>query len=489
MIEQMLYNLLKNVQKGMKQNYIRILFIGLFLFSLSCSHREEKSNYMVDFDIDKIKERGKIVALTGYNAYSYFIYRGKPMGFEYDLVNRLAEHLDVEVEIKVVRDLDQMFEMLNNGEGDIISFNLTVTKERNKYVDFTTHLNTSRQVLIQRKPSNWSVIKLHEIENQMIRNLLDLEGKTIYVQHSSAYAERLKNLSEEIGGDINIIEASPELSAEDLIKMVADGEIEYTVADDNVAKLNESYFSSIDTETFISFPQKIAWAVRKNAPVLKNEINKWLVELKSKPDFYVIYNRYYKNMNAYQRRMESEYFSNTGGKISEYDEVIQKYARNLKWDWRMLASLIYQESKFKPNAESWAGAQGLMQLMPGTAEMFGVQNVNDPHESISAGIKYLNYLDSYWSESITDSLERIKFVLASYNIGPGHIIDARNLAEKYGANPNVWFDNVEQYLLKKSEKQYYTDEVVKLGYSSGKETVNYVKQVLTRFEHYKRFIS
>lgn len=101
----------------------------------------------------------------------------------------------------------------------------------------------------------------------------------------------------------------------------------------------------------------------------------------------------------------------------------------------------------------------------------------------------MEYLDNFWEEMVPDSMERVKFVLASYNIGPGHIIDARNLAEKYGADPGKWFDNVEAYLLKKSKDRYYNDEVVKLGYAKGTETVKYVKEVLERYEHYRKFIS
>ena len=130
-----------------------------------------------------------------------------------------------------------------------------------------------------------------------------------------------------------------------------------------------------------------------------------------------------------------------------------------------------------------------MQLMPETAQQFGVTDMTDPVQSLQAGVAYLDYLDDYWSEMIEDSTERMKFVLASYNIGPGHIVDARNLAEKYGADPNIWEDNVEKYLLNKSKHKYYNDEVVKLGYAKGTETVKYVREVLQRYEQYKQFIS
>lgn len=467
---------------------IAVLFLLLILTITSCTQEEEKEN-IVEVDLDAIKARGKIVALTGYNAYSYFIYRGQPMGYEYELVKKLAKHLDVELEIKVVKSLNKMFTMLNDGEGDIIAFNLTVTKERARRVSFAMHHNTTRQVLVQRKPENWRRMRMEQVEDGLIRNQIELEGRTIHVRHGSAYIDRLENLSDEIGGDINIIEREEDINTEELIRMVAEGEINYTVADENIAKLNQAYYTNIDIETEISLPQKIAWAVRKNSPLLLNEINTWLEKLKKKTVYYVLYNKYYKNRTSYRSRLKSEYFSHTGGKISRYDDLLRDYSNQLNWDWRIIASLIYQESQFNPNAKSWAGAKGLMQLMPSTAAMYGVKNPKDPMQNLRAGIKYLNWLDSYWEDEIADSTERIKFVLASYNIGPGHIVDARNLAEKYDADPNLWYDNVEEFLLKKSKRQYYNDEVVKYGYARGVETVNYVRQVLERFTHYKQFIT
>ncbi len=461
----------------------------LFLLVLSCNEPSDDSTSNSKADYADIIKRGKIVALTGYNAYSYFIYRGRPMGFEYELVKRFADHIGVDLEIKVVRNIAKMFEMLNDGEGDLIAFNLTVTKERSKKVAFTHYHHTSRQVLVQRKPDNWRQIKMHQIERQLIRNVLDLEKKTVHVRAGSAYLKRMQNLSEEIGGTINIVEAPPDVTTEELIKMVAEGEIDYTISDDNVARLNQAYYSNIDIGTHVSFTQRIAWGVNKNSVNLLEKINNWIDEMRKTSDYYVIYNKYYRNRAAYTRRVTSDYFSNTGGKISRYDDLIKSYADSLHWDWRMLASLIYQESQFKTDVKSWAGARGLMQLMPETAKQFGVSDISDPQQSLKAGVSYLEYLDRFWTDMVPDSSERLKFVLASYNIGPGHIVDARNLAEKYGADPEVWEDNVELYLLNKSKQKFYNDEVVKLGYAKGTETVKYVREVLRRYELYKQLIS
>jgi membrane-bound lytic murein transglycosylase F len=154
----------------------------------------------------------------------------------------------------------------------------------------------------------------------------------------------------------------------------------------------------------------------------------------------------------------------------------------------LLASLIYQESQFNPDKTSWAGAKGLMQLMPATAKQFGVTKISNPEDNLKGGVKYLKWLTDYWKEDIPDSTERIKFVMASYNIGPGHIRDARRLAKKYDSNPNVWTNSVEKFLLKKSNPKYYNDSVVKYGYARGTETTKYVNDILGRYDHYLHFI-
>jgi membrane-bound lytic murein transglycosylase F len=155
----------------------------------------------------------------------------------------------------------------------------------------------------------------------------------------------------------------------------------------------------------------------------------------------------------------------------------------------LLAAVIYQESRFINKDESWAGARGLMQLMPETAEKFGASNPDDPKQNIKAGVGYLKYLDTYWAKEITDQDERLKFVLASYNVGLSHVIDARKLAEKYKKSSVLWDDNVEYYLLKKSDPVYYRDPIAPAGYCKCEEPVNYVKNVLETYEEYKLHIA
>jgi membrane-bound lytic murein transglycosylase F len=244
----------------------------------------------------------------------------------------------------------------------------------------------------------------------------------------------------------------------------------------------------LDVQTPVSFPQRIAWAVRKKSPKLLVAVNQWINDMKDGVDYYVIYNKYFKNRRAYRERLESEFFSLGGGSISQFDDIIKQYADTLSWDWRLFASQIYQESRFNPRAKSWASAAGLMQMLPETAREYGAKDIYDPNENLEAGSKYLRWLSDYWAD-IEDENERIKFVMASYNCGFGHVEDAQKLAEKYNAETDKWTDHVNQYILKLSEKEYFNDEVVEYGYCRGEEPYNYVKEIFERYQHYKRLIN
>jgi len=438
-------------------------------------------------DLDQVRKRGRLVAITSYSSTSYFIYRGKPMGYEYELLKNLCGHLGVELEVKVAEDMDKIIDMLLRGEGDLISYGMAVTSERQVKLAFTEAHTKTHQALVQRKPDGWRAMRLHEIEDALIRDPLNLVGKTVHVRRDSAYYSRLKNLMGEIGGTIDIVPAPGHLGTEDLIRMVADGEIDYTVADYNIAAINATYYQNIDIDTGISFNQRIAWALRKTSPDLLAEIDAWIREMQKTSDYYVIYNRYFKNDKAYRHRIDSEYFSRSGSRISKYDELLKEKAVELSWDWRLLASLIFQESRFDPEVESWAGAVGLMQIMPITVEHLGIDSIEDPEANITAGVEYLKDLKQLF-EDVPDETERIKFILAAYNVGPGHVEDARRLAKKYGSDSDVWTGQVENWILKKAQADFYNDSVVEHGYCRGSEPYSFVREVMDRFQQYEMFI-
>ncbi len=438
---------------------------------------------IVDFDYDEIHERGYIIALMDNSSTGLFLYKGETMGYEYELLKMFTDSMNIGLRINVTTNLEEAFEKLNKGEGDIMAYNLTITKERKERISFSHYHNLVRLVLVQRKPENWRQMKLHEIEARLIRNPVDLIGKEVFVRYQSSYLNRLINLSDEIGGEIIIIEDFPNVETEEIIRKVSDGEIDFTVVEEDIGLVNTTYYGNLDIKTPVSFPQQIAWGMRKNADSLRTVLNEWILKMRKRPEYYVVYDKYFKSSKSSRIRKRSEYFSTGGGKISPYDSLIKNAATELGWDWRMLAAQVYKESKFDPDAKSWAGAIGLMQVLPVTAAEHNIKNLRDPAENLRAAVLHIKWLQERWDHIIDDEAERLKFVLASYNVGHGHVFDARRLAKKYEADPDSW-DSVKEYLLKKSKPAYYNDEVVEFGYCRGMEPVDYVKIIEETFNNY-----
>ena len=471
------------------QTYIPFLsLIFLFVF-FSCGNEKDKGKKATSHkknELTRIMNSGQLRAVVDYNSTNYFVYRGRPMGFKYELLQHLADDMGVELEISVSNNLEETFKGLNKKRYDLIAKNLTVTKKRDETIEFTVPLEQTRQILVQRKPENWQQLPKRAIEDSLIRNQLDLAGKTIYVQKNTSYYRRLVNLSDEIGEEINIVQDSI-YGVEQLVAMVANGEIDYTVCDENVAKVNQTYYRNLDIDTPISFPQNIAWAVRNGSGEWLKYLNNWIRSYKKTASFAILYNKYFENSRS-STMVNSTYHSIGGGKISQFDDLIKAAAEKAHLDWRFVAAIIYRESRFDPQAESWTGAYGLMQIMPESADLFRINEYEEPAQNIKVGVRLLTWLDKNLKPYVPDSTQRVKFVLAAYNVGLGHVKDAQRLAAKYDKNPELWNDNVDYFLLNKSASKFYKDPVVRWGYCRGEEPYNYVNNVLTTYRDYKNII-
>ncbi len=466
--------------------FIALLTVVLFAASCQLKNEQVAEKQPIEsstIDLDDIVKRGKIRVVTDYNSTNYFVYKGRPLGYQLELLQALSNTLGLKLEIVVSNNVEKNFDSLLKGDVDLIATNLTITRDRTQQVTFTEPHCVTHQVLVQQKPSD----EKSNTANSIIRNQLELAGKTIYVQENSAYVARLKNLANEIGDSIHIVEI-PDYEVEQLIALVANGEIPYTVCDDNLARINLNFYDNIDIATAVSFPQKIAWAVRPTSSDLKDVVDNWLINFKKTNQYKRIYRKYFINKRS-THLVNSSFHSIKGGRVSAYDAIIKEESLKHNLDWRLVAALIYQESRFLPEVESWAGAIGLMQLMPKTAETFGVEKITSPQDNIQGGLKFLIWLDKRFQDIITDPDERLKFVLASYNVGPGHVEDAMRLAEKNNKNPHIWDDNVDYYLLNKSKPSFYNDPVVKFGYCRGEEPYHYVNDILERYTHYKNVIN
>ncbi|MCB0401581.1 MAG: transporter substrate-binding domain-containing protein [Flavobacteriales bacterium] len=465
--------------------YLFLLFLALSLYCCNSTDIPSKhENTVIYKDLDSIVSDGKLRALVNYGHTSYFIYKGNPMGFEYELLKKYAQHLGVELEVIPISNMDSIFVFLNQGDADIVAANLTITQERLQEINFTEPVLITKQVLVQRKPENWRSLSKKKLADSLLHSPLDLANKTIHVRKGSSFFPRLKSLSNEIGAPINIKTVSGETTMELLIEDVANKRIDYTIADKNIALVSQWQYPGIDASLVISLDQKIAWATRNNSDSLTQSINNWLSDYQKTRQFKMLYSKYFKNEKSFIKRVSHKYYTLESGQISPYDELIKKHASRIHWDWELLAALIYQESHFNNETIGWGGSFGLMQFMPNTGAKYGVDTNSSAEANIIAGTKYLQKLDNMWKPHVSDSVERVKFVLASYNVGPGHVFDAQRLARKYSEDPELW-KNVGFYLKNKSNPKYYRDSEVKHGYCKGYITYEYVSEIMERYDHYK----
>jgi membrane-bound lytic murein transglycosylase F len=456
----------------MKQIY---LLIVACICMLSC-RQQVNHDSAVQVDLSEIKDSGVLVALTLNSSISYFNYRGEPMGFQYELAKQFAESQGLKLQMKTARTTLELVHMLLKGEGDLIAYPLPVTKEFKDSVSFCGEDIITHQVLVQRNGG----------KNKPITNVTELIGKEVYAKPGK-YLNRLINLDKELGGGILIHQVDNDsISTEDLITQVATGKIDYAICDNDLARLNKTYYPQLNINVAISFDQRSSWAVRHTSPQLKDVVNQWHDANITSPAYRASTKRYFENS---KRIPHGSILSVKDGKISHFDHLFKKYAEEIGWDWRLLASLAFTESNFDTTAVSWAGAKGLMQLMPRTARAMGVPEGKEqnPEESVKAAAKYLKLTSRSFSK-IEDPNERIKFVLAAYNGGMGHVFDAMALAEKYGKNKYVWDNNVADFILLKSNEEYFNDPVCRNGYFRGIETFNFVKEILARAEVYKQKI-
>jgi len=432
--------------------------------------------------IDTIRERGRLIAITHNNSTGYFIYRGLPMGMHYDMLKALSKKMDLELEIIVEDDLTKGIALLNSGKADILAVDLTYTKERNKTINYTLPIGYNKQVIVQRKKAYGKKAK----KTAFLKRALDLDGREVYVQKGTIFTSELKHVEEVTGSSFKIIEDSIH-TQEELVLMVSSGQIDYTACDARVAKANQAYVGNLDYHIALSVEQKLCWAVPQGADSLKNYINNWLKSF-TQSTKYAVLNKKYFNTDHSNFYKDKTNLPIRGGRLSPYDKIIKKYAKELDWDWRLLASMIYQESRFNPNTVSWSGAKGLMQMMPTTAARFNLTRPFNPDDNIRAGVAFLKWIEKQFDDAGISKEEKIKFMLASYNVGLGHVFDARKLAKKNGKDDKRWTENTDTFIILKANPKYFHDPVVKHGYCRGREPYNYVRIIIERYEDYKNLV-
>lgn len=405
--------------------------------------------------------------VTLYSPTSFFIYREQRMGYDYDLVRRMAEDKSMTIDLQIAPSLGSAIAMLDSGYTDLIAYEVPVTAEYRDHILPVGPENITHQVLVQPKQRN----------GEHISDVTQLIGREVYVEKGSKYHARLNNLNTELGGGIIIRPIDRDtLITEDLIAMVSRGEIPLTIVDSDIARLNRTYYRDLDVSLQVSFPQRSSWGVAPGRQWLADSINAWFAQEAPQRAQAEILKRYFEMSKG---ELSIYTIDLNHGRISTYDHLFKTTAKEIDWDWRLLAAMAFTESRFDPTVVSWAGARGIMQIMPATARAYGlrVEQLLDNALCIATAGKILSNLDKMLSDKVTDPKERLKFVIAAYNSGPAHILDAIALAEKHGMNPQKWHDNVEHALLMKSKPEYYNDPVCRYGYFRGRQTAEYVRSV------------
>lgn len=464
-------------------NKYRLAYSALALIALSlivslcgCFRSGSDSG---SYDPDSLSSRmpDTLKVVTLYSPTSFFIYREERMGYDYDLVSRFAADKGMALDLEVAPSLNRALEMLDSGMVDLIAYEVPVTGENKQRVIPCGVENITNQVLVQPKSRDGS----------RITDVTQLIGHTVYVERDSKYHHRLNNLNNELGGGIEIKPIDRDtLITEDLIDMVSKGEIPLTVVDSDIARLNKTYFNDLDITVEISFPQRSAWAVSPDKPWLADSIDSWTVEEKPRMARARLLKRYFeRSKNDVSRGVY--HLDLSSGRVSPFDDVFKSYAEEIGWDWRLIAAQGYAESHFDSTQVSWAGARGIMQIMPGTARAFGLSADEIAHndKNISTAIKIISNLDKSLSQYVSDKNERMKFVVAAYNSGIAHIYDAIALANKHGLDSGRWENGASQALMMKMNPEYYNDPVCKYGYFRGRQTCEYVKSVFEIYNQIK----
>ncbi len=417
--------------------------------------------------LHKILKSGQITVITKNNPHCYYLYRDEPMGFEYELAREFAAYLDVALNVKISENWKRMSHEIRNGNAALIAAGITITPKRQKVMAFSDGYMDIRQHIISRR------------NRAKIKNVNDLSGKTVHVQIATAYQERLEELRHQ-GIDFNI-ELHMDTPTEELIQQVAQGEIELTVADSNIARLNQRHYPRAVMAGAISEFQQLGWAVHPEAHQLREKINSFFAAIKKNGRYEEIYNKYYGDvenfdyvdLRAFHRRIRSN--------LSRYSPFIKAAAKKHGFDWRLIAAQAYQESHLDPRAKSRAGARGLMQLLVSTARSLKVDDIYNPVDNINGGVQHLKNLYELFDSATGD--DRLMIALAAYNVGQGHLQDARRLAIKKKLDPDLW-ESLSQTLPLLRYRKYYKN--AKYGYCLGTEPVIYVKQIMIYYDILKR---
>ena len=421
----------------------------MLLFVVSCQP--------VSNDPTKVKTYASLRVGTLYGTQIFINTSQGISGFDYDMAKKFALHINKPLKIKPYKKITDLYDALEKNEIDIIAAGLTETPVRKQKFKLSPPLYLVDQVLI------------YKSGNRPPKDLAKISGN-ITVLSDSAFTETLLEFQEKIPhlrwNEVNYYDV------EELLEMVDNNSIKYTIVDSTSLQINRRYMPKLRQGQVFKQDQSVVWLLNKNnSDPLMSELLHFWNDIKHTDTLEQLYERYFGHVQRFDYVDTRAFIRAVTSKLPDYQQWFMKYAGEL--DWRKLAATSYQESHWEPHAKSPTGVRGMMMLTLPTAKQMGVTNRLDPEQSIQGGAKYLTNLLARLPSSIPNS-QRIWFALASYNLGMGHVEDARVITQQKGLNPSAWKD-VKQILPLLQKKRYYS--TTRYGYARGSEAVHYVDSI------------
>lgn len=429
--------------------------------------RREQSVYAED--LPGLRRRKTLRVLTRNSAATYFTWKGELLGFEYELAAEFAREHGLALQIVVPPTREDLFTWLAEGKGDVIAAGMNPTEERQKNFAFSRSYAYASQVVVARAN-----------DPHIPRSIAELGDRRLVVRQSSSYWSTLSGHLFK-GGAFEVVPAPEELETEEIIARVAEGKYDLTVADSTIVDIEMTWRDDIEAAFELGSPLPQGWVVRKKDKQLLSAIDAFFEEEYRGVDYNLYYRKYFKDPRVI--REAAALRTDRSGVISPWDDLVRAQSTKYAIDWRLVAAQMYQESRFDPNATSWVGAVGLMQVMPRTGAEMGFADLRRPEHNVEAGVKYLAHLRDRFEPDLPVS-DRMWFALASYNAGAGHVADARTLARSRKLNPDRWFGNVERAMVLLARPELARK--ARFGYCRGEEPVKYVREIRDRYDAYVR---
>ncbi len=413
--------------------------------------------------LDKIKERQTLHVITRNAPAIYFEGRDGPMGFEYELAKAFADELGIKLDVKVASTRSQILSALDNGYTNIAVAGMVASEGRaTRYLYSSPYMETTP-------------IVVYRYGNTRPGSLKDLIGKRVAVVSDSYHQEELQNLIDRSPELANQLEwQALDLETIDLMKRIEDKEIDYAIMTSSELEIHQAYYPRVKKAFEIGKAQQITWFFPNETDhTLLNAVNDFFSRIEEDGRLLEWKERYFGHLGQLNYVGARTYIKHINQRLPSYEELFKKYSEEHNIDWRLMAAMGYQESHWRPRATSPTGVRGLMMLTQPTAKEMGVKNRLDAEASIKGGIGYFAKIKARMPERIQEP-DRTWLAMAAYNVGFGHLEDARILTEKAGKDPDKWID-VKNFLPLLQKKKYYSQ--TRYGYARGNEPVIYVQNI------------